>query len=100
MSEQAIEKEIQDKGLTAPRITPADINDQIVRAQYHRFEGTTTIVACLTLKNGFTVVGESACASVENFDQGLGERIAFEKARDKIWAFEGYALRNKLCART
>jgi len=97
-NEAAIEQEIQDKGLNAPRLTPADIDAAIVDAIYHVFPGTTLTVCCLVLKNGFTVTGESACASPENFNAVLGMKIAFENARQKIWALEGYALRNRLVA--
>jgi hypothetical protein len=55
-------------------------------------------VCCLKLSNGFTVTGESACASPENFDAELGKKIARGNARDKIWALEGYVLRNTLSA--
>lgn len=96
MTEQAIEQEIQDKGLTAPRLTPQLIDSMIVGEKYHVFEGTQTTVACLTLQNGFTVTGESACASPENFDAEIGRKIARENAREKIWLLEGYLLKQKL----
>lgn len=98
MNDQQVEQEIQSKGLTAPRITPARIDEVIVGEQYHVFEGTTLTVCCLHLENGFTVTGESACASPENFDVELGQKIAKDNAKQKIWALEGYALRNKLAA--
>lgn len=41
MNEQAVEQEIQDKGLTAPRLTPADIDATIASELFHVFEGTT-----------------------------------------------------------
>lgn len=91
-----IEKEILEKGLTAPRVTLADVEATIVGEDYHVFTGTTLTVCCLTLKNGFTVTGESACASPENFNVELGRKIARDNAKQKIWALEGYALRNKL----
>ena len=50
----------------------------------------------MTLKKGFTVTGESACASPENFDAEVGNKIAFENAREKIWALEGYLLKERL----
>lgn len=50
----------------------------------------------LVLKNGFTVTGESACASPENFDPEIGRKIARENARNKIWPLEGYLLRERL----
>lgn len=96
MSEQEIENEIQAKGLNAPRLTPADIDAEIADEQYHVFDGTTLTVCCLTLENGFTVTGESAAASPENFDQEIGRKIARQNAREKIWPLEGYLLKQKL----
>jgi len=96
MSEQQLEQEIQAKGLTAPRITPEHIDACIVKEQYHVFEGTTVTVCLLHLPNGFTVDGISACASPENFDPEIGRKIARQNAREKIWAFEGYLLKQQL----
>lgn len=97
--ETAIEAEIQAKGLNAPRLTPALIDAQIVAEAYHVFPGTSLTVCALTLQNGFQVTGESAAASLANFDAELGRKIARDNARAKIWAFEGYTLRNALCGR-
>jgi hypothetical protein len=115
MSEKTIEQEIQDKGLTAPRVTPADIEANIKQEHYftagdalvHVYQGgpawqaTSTAVDLLTfcvlvLNNGFTVTGESACASPENFDAEIGRKIARENAVNKVWPLMGYALREKL----
>ena len=96
MTEQAIEKEIQEKGLNAPRLTPALIDAAIEKEQYHVFEDSCLTVCCLTLRNGFTVTGESACASPENFDAEIGQKIARSNAREKIWPLEGYLLKQKL----
>lgn len=96
MSDQAVEQEIQSKGLIAPRVTPQRIDQVIVAQDYHVFPGTTLTICCLTLANGFTVTGESACASPENFDVELGRKIARDNAKQKIWALEGYALRERL----
>lgn len=93
--EAAIEAEIKAKGLTAPRITPDHVDATIMQEEYAVFFGVLT-VCVLRLRNGFTVVGESACASPENFDEALGRRIARENARAKIWPLEGYALRERL----
>lgn len=95
-SEIEVEKEIQDKRLTAPRITPEGIDGCIKAEQYHIFPDTTLTVCALTLMNGYQVVGESACASPENFDSALGRKIARDNARNKIWALEGYRLRSEL----
>lgn len=94
--EQKIEAEIQAKGLTAPRITPQQVDDAIVGEAYYVFPGTTLTICALTLRNGFQVTGESASASPENFDAELGRKIARTNARSKIWALEGYRLRSEL----
>ena len=96
MNGRDIEKEILSKGLTAPRVTPDHIESVIVSEQYHVFDGTTFTSCLLTLKNGFTVHGESACASPENFDAELGRKIARDNAKNKIWMLEGYALRERI----
>ena len=164
MNDQAVEQEIQAKGLTAPRITPADIDANIVAEYYFTAEngignvtdemvsrflgwklpkdftpdagisfaesawwptGTNLLhagqaremleqVVCgctgpmkhpalklltfcvIVLKNGFTVTGESACASPENFDAELGRKIARQNAVQKMWSLMGYALKEKL----
>lgn len=94
--EAEIEQEVNSKGLSAPRITPQHIDEEIVSDAYYVFPGTTLTICALTLKNGFQVTGESACASPENFDEELGRKIARDNARSKIWQLEGYALRSKL----
>jgi len=94
--EQDIEQDIQARGLTAPRITPRDLDGKIVNELYHVFPGTTVTVCCLVLENGFAVVGESAAVSAENFDEEIGRKIARADARDKIWPLEGYLLRESL----
>lgn len=93
---QSVEQEIQEKGLTAPRVTSERLEKVIVGVEYHRFQGTTVTVCLLLLENGYSVVGESACADSANFDEKLGKRIAKDNAKQKIWALEGYLLRQKL----
>lgn len=113
-----IESEIQEKGLTAPRVTPDDIESEIDDVRYFTAydgclgaERRADIVcsqphdslqrltfAVVTLRNGFTVTGESACASPENFDAELGRKIARANAVAKIWPLLGFRLRDKLSA--
>ncbi|WP_252370415.1 Gp49 family protein [Escherichia coli] len=116
----AIEQEIQAKGLTAPRVTPQHIESLIISehcftaydgiggegamATYKSAldltesqEALKLLTFCvLVLRNGFTVTGESACASPENFDPEIGRKIARENAVNKIWMLEGYLLKQKL----
>lgn len=94
--EKSIEYEILAKGLNAPRLSPESIDSAIIGEDYYVFPGTTLTVCCLKLKNGFTVTGESASVSAENFDADLGRKIARSHARDKIWQLEGYALAERL----
>ena len=128
MSDQAIEKEIQAKGLTAARVTPDDIDAKIASEHYftgangvigaytgHAVEGVeiyrqghevsvsiealSLLTFCvLVLRNGFTVTGESACVSLENFDAEVGRKIARENAVQKIWPLMGYELHTRLAA--
>jgi len=122
----SIEQEIQAKGLTAPRVTPADIEGNIASEHYFTadegnfgrhylrtvqenggvidYEARTNhapalklLTFCvLVLRNGFTVTGESACASPENFDAELGRKIARANAVSKMWPLMGYALKDRL----
>lgn len=95
-SEAAIEAELNTKRLNAPRLTPALIDATIKSEHYYRFPDTTLTICALTLRNGYVVTGESASASPENFDEAIGKRIARDNARNKIWALEGYLLRDRL----
>ena len=95
-NEKEIEEEIQKKGLNAPRLNPKHIDNTIVDEQYYVFPDSTVTICRLILKNGFSVTGESASASPENFDEEIGRKIARDNARDKIWALEGYLLVNAL----
>lgn len=93
--EQKIEAELKAKGKTAPRVTPEMLDNEIVDQKYHVFFGVLT-VCVLKLRNGFTVTGESACASPENYDETIGNALAFANARNKIWPFLGFRLKDQL----
>ena len=123
---QQLEAEIVAKGAAvAPRITPNDIESNIASEHYFtaadgkcgafayacaakgkgmypgdlpdRDVPLSLLTFCaLVLRNGFTVTGESACASPENFNSEIGRKIARQNAVQKIWPLMGYELRNKL----
>jgi len=111
---QQLEDEIVSKGLIAPRITPADIESNIASEYYFTAADGVSVEAdaapsycyekvldlltfcVLVLQNGFTVTGESACVSPENFDAEIGKKIARQNAVQKIWPLMGYELRSKL----
>ena len=121
MNDQTIEQEIQAKGLTAPRVTPAEIEAEITDEHYFTAEqgyraamqeqhpdlaelgnkfphsGLRLLTFCvLQLRNGFTVTGESACASPENYDPQIGRKIARQNAVAKVWPLLGFRLRDQL----
>ena len=116
MNDKAIEQEIVAKGLTAPRVTPADIQANIDSEHYFTAaEGVYGNELCntgivnmgipplmlltfcvLVLQNGFTVTGESACASPENFNAEIGKRLARAAAVNKLWFPMGYELKQRL----
>lgn len=50
----------------------------------------------LTLWNGFTVLGQSACADPKSFDPEIGRRLARAHAVNQIWPLMGYELRSRM----
>lgn len=118
MNESAVEAAIQAAGKTAARITPASIDATIASVHYFTAEegvlgayknnGDVYVgdmpndlnsrvlplltICVIVLRNGFTVIGKSACVSPENYDAEIGRGIAFRNARDEIWQLEGYLL--------
>jgi hypothetical protein len=78
------------------RITKESINAKINKVAYYRLGETTLTVCVITVENGFTVTGESACADPANFNKEIGESIAYEEAFDKLWALEGYLLKQRM----
>lgn len=98
MNDQAIEQEIQAKGLTAPRLTPSDIDAAIIGETFTTLPSGKVMVCELTLRNGFTVRGEAATVSKANFNEEIGQKISRENARNKVWELEGYLLQERLAS--
>lgn len=118
--DESIENQIQMKGKTSPRVTPANIEANIASEHYftaqdgavgnsgngkyagdwevpRSIEALGLLTFCvLVLRNGFTVTGDSACASPENFDAEIGRNIARQNAVQKIWPLMGYELKQRL----
>ena len=103
-NDQAIEQEIQAKGLTAPRVTPADIEGNIIHTEIVKHvshSGQVLRWAVLTAKNGHAVHGEPSCSvSPENDNAEIGEKIATENARKAMWPLMGYALKERMSTNT
>lgn len=113
---ESIEQEIRAKGANVgPRITPADIESNIASEHYFTADDgesgagrhahkpkhpqLSLLTFCvLVLRNGFTVTGESACVSPENFNAEIGRKIARQNAVAKMWPLMGYELRSRLQA--
>ena len=95
-TEAEIEQMIQAKGMTSPRLTPQQIDDTIKSEGYTKLPSGKVMVCELTLRNGFTVLGEAAVVSKENFNEDIGRKISRENARGKIWELEGYLLQQRL----
>lgn len=120
MNDKTIEEQIQAKGLNAPRVTPAEIEAEIASEHFFTagdgYAGRAALTVeeggvietpeqldlltfyVLVLRNGFTVTGESACASPENFNAEIGQAIARQNAVAKIWPLLGFRLRDRLAA--
>lgn len=100
MDEKALEEEIQAFGLNAPRLTPEAIDATISYTEFYRVANTTCIICSMVLSNGYVIIGKSAAASMDNFNEEIGQKIARDNARDQIWALEGYLLKDKLHNKT
>lgn len=93
--------------LTAPRVTPADLEANIA-AEYF-LNGSEATLGCpqheslrllticiLVCRNGFVIIGHSAPASPENYREELGRRYAKENAVRQLWPLMGYNLRDRI----
>lgn len=98
LTDDDVERVLKSKDKNAPRVTQEIIQSKIDTIQYMHVPCSTMIICAITMKNGFAVTGESACASPENFDEKLGRKIAYDKAFSKLWELEGYLLKEVLRA--
>lgn len=78
------------------KLTLEDILNKIKQEEYIVLSDGRTTICQLTLLNGYTVIGTSACVDASNYNSALGNKIAKEDAVDKIWQLEGYLLKEKL----
>ena len=92
----SLEREIQAKADKAPRVKPADVKAEIVGETFTLLPSGRVTVCELTLKNGFTVRGESAVVFIENFNEEIGRKVARENAEKEVWQLLGFRLRDKI----
>lgn len=101
-NEAEIEKMVEEKGLTAPRVSAADIDatvdDSTVEYVTHETAGGTILRWCvITLPNGYCIFGNpSAAVSRENDNEEIGQKVALDNARSSLWGLMGYALKEKI----
>lgn len=95
-----MERDIETLGLTAPRVTPDQIEALMrgVRYEVQVVPGTTTTLATAIAANGFTLaIGMTACADPANFNAELGAKYAIKdaeaKASQELWKLEGWRLK-------
>lgn len=72
-------------------ITSEDVDNFCVSGKGIKLGDKTTVVLDSTI-TGFDTVGTSACVSPANYNQEIGERIAREEIKDKIWGHLGFVL--------
>ncbi len=100
--DDAVEQLIRSKGLNAPRLHPSDLDANIKHAEYVKHVsagGQVLRWAVLTTRSGFAVTGRpSVSVSPENDDAEVGERVAYQNAKNELWPLMGYALKERLAA--
>ena len=100
MDDKALETQIQDKGLTAPRISLADIEVNITDTEIVKHvskSGQILRWAILTTVSGFAVVGKPSVAlSAENDCADIGEALAIEYSTNELWPLMAYELKQRL----
>lgn len=72
------------------KLTIDDLLKKVVKTEYTTLNDGRTTICQITLQNGYTLIGTSACISVETYNQALGEKYAFDHAIEKLWELEGY----------
>ncbi len=93
--------QLKDKLAASPspaRITPEFLQSKVASSEFTRLGGGTLTVCVLTTVNGYQLVGTSACADPVNYNQEIGEKVAFDNAFKQLWQLEGYVLKNNLWA--
>lgn len=82
------------------KVTKEAIEKKIVKVDYMVLPDSTVTLCNITLDNGYSVRGESACVDKRNFNIEIGKSLAHQQAFDKIWALEGYALAERRLERS
>ena len=81
-----------------PKVTQSSISEKIAKVDYLVLPESTVTLCNITLKNGYSVRGESACVDPRNFNVEIGKGLAYRQAFDKLWPLEGYLLAERRAA--
>jgi Phage protein (N4 Gp49/phage Sf6 gene 66) family len=93
---------VTDEESKAAQKTPnrVSLDSMLVKIAHEQYLNPRVIphltICVMLMENGYAVVGKSAPADPENFDDELGKKFAKEDCIRQLWALEGYALREKL----
>ena len=89
ITNEELEQKLEES--PAPRVTKEYMESRIKSADYHRI-GETVTLCSITLDNGYSVRGESACVNPENYNKEIGEKISYDNAFRQLWALFGFLL--------
>lgn len=78
------------QGHDPSRVTQEMVDDFVAGYEATRMGNHTVVL--VKLRNGFTLVEESACVDPANYSQELGEKYALEKAKKRVWNLLGFLL--------
>jgi len=87
---QAKVAELVDKSPSDWRVTEESMERRIKKVEFHRLPGTTVTLCNITLDNGYSVRGESACVDPANYNEDVGQTIAKRNAFQKLWPLFGF----------
>ena len=77
-------------------VEKSDIEARIKDVGYLVMPDGRTTICTITMVNGFTVNGFSACVDAKNFDAALGRKYSYENAFEALWPLEGHLLAERL----
>lgn len=89
------ELELALEASPAERVTPEYMKSRIASVEYQLWPNSTFTQCRITLDNGYSVMGESACVNPANYRQDIGEKIAHDNAFNKLWPLFGFLLAEK-----
>jgi len=78
------------------KVTKEQIQSKIKSEMYMVLPDGRSTLCILTLANGYTIKGLSACVDESEFDLNIGRKVSYENAVEQIWPLEGYLLAERI----